>query len=76
MIEVVDQRTGEVLAGPTVIEADEFAFGGWKAVKSDAEGQTMKVRISNRIAEVVRDWLGLAATKDAVEQGRIFGIGR
>lgn len=75
-IEVVDQRTGEVLAGPAIIEADEFAFGRWEAVKSDAEGQTMKVRISDRIAEVVSDWLGLAAEEDAVEQGRIYGLGR
>lgn len=75
-IQVVDQKTGEVLAGPTVIEADEFAFGNWKAVQADAEGQTMKVRISNRIVEVVSDWLGLAAAEDAVEQGRIYGLGR
>ena len=75
-IQVVDQKTGNVLAGPTIIEADEFAFGSWKAVQADAEGQTMKVRISNRIAEVVSNWLGLAAAKDAVEQGRIYGVGR
>lgn len=75
-IQVVDQKTGEVLAGPTVISADEFAFGNWKAVRSDAEGQTMKIRISNRIVEVVSDWLGLAAEEDAVVQGRIYGLGR
>ena len=75
-IQVVDQNTKELLAGPTVIEADEFAFGNWKAVRADAEGQTMKVRISNRIAEVVSDWLGLAAAENAVEQGRIYGLGR
>ncbi len=75
-IQVVDQKTGELLAGPTVIEADEFAFGNWKAVRADADGQTMKVRISNRIAEVVSAWLGLAAAENAVEQGRIYGIGR
>jgi len=75
-IEVIDQRSGELLAGPTVIEADEFAFGNWKAVRADAEGQTMKVRISNRIVEVVSVWLGLAAAEDVVEQGRIYGLGR
>ena len=75
-IQVIDQKTDEVLAGPTVIEADEFAFGNWKAVRADAEGETMKVRISNRIVEVVSDWLGLAAAEDAVEQGRIYGLGR
>jgi len=75
-IQVVDLRTNEVLAGPTVISADEFAYGNWKAVRADAEGQTMKVRISNRIVEVVSDWLGLAAAEDAVEQGRIYGLGR
>lgn len=75
-IEVVDQETGEILAGPSVIEADEFGYGGRRAVRADAEGQTMKVRISNRIVAVVSDWLGLAAEEDAVVQGRIFGIGR
>jgi hypothetical protein len=75
-IKVVDQKTGEVLAGPTVIEADEFAFGRWEAVKADAEGQTMKVRITNRIAEVVADWLGVVEQEDEVTRGRIFSIGR
>ncbi len=75
-IEVVDQKTGEVLAGPTVIEADEFAYGRFEAVKADAEGQTMKVRIMNRIAEVVADWLGLVAPEDEVTRGRIFSVGR
>lgn len=76
VIEVVDQNTGEVLAGPTVIEADEFAYGRFEAVKADAEGQTMKVRITNRIAEVIADWLGLVAEEDEVIRGRIFSIGR
>lgn len=75
-IQVVDQKSGEILAGPTVIQADEFAFGNWKAARADAEGQTMKIRISNRIAEVVSNWLGLAASEDVVEQGRIYWFGR
>lgn len=75
-IQVVDQKTGEVLAGPTEIQADEFAYGGSRAVQAEAEGQTMKVRISNRIAEVVADWLGLVSEEDAVELGRILSIGR
>jgi len=75
-IQVVDQKTGEILAGPSVIQADEFAYGNWKAVRADAEGQTMKVRITNRIVDVVGDWLGLAAAEDSVKQGRIFAIGR
>ena len=76
VIQVVDQNTDEVLAGPTVIEADEFAYGRFEAVKADAEGHTMKVRITNRIAEVVADWLGLVAEEDEVIRGRIFSIGR
>ncbi len=75
-IQVVDQKTGEVLAGPSLIEADEFAYGYWRAVQADAEGETMKVRISNRISEVVSSWLGLAAEEDAVERGRVFAFGR
>lgn len=75
-LQVVDQNTGEILAGPTEIEADQFAYGGWEAVRADAEGQSMKVRISDRIAEVVGDWLGLVAAGDEVTQGRIYAIGR
>lgn len=75
-IQVVDQKSGEILAGPTVIQADEFAYGSWKAVRADAEGQTMKVRISNRITAVVGNWLGLNSSGGGVEQGRIFAIGR
>ena len=75
-IQAIDQLSGNVLAGPTVIEADEFAFGGRNAVSSDAEGQTMKIRITNRIAEVVADWLGLAEAEDEVVRVRILSIGR
>jgi len=75
-LQVIDQKTGEVLAGPTAMEADQFAYGGWEAVKADAEGQSMKIRISSRIAEVAGDWLGLVAEDEEVTQGRIFAIGR
>ena len=75
-IKVIDQKTGEVLAGPTVIQADEFAYGNWRAVRAEAKGQTMKVRISNRISAVVGDWLGLVSKEDEVFQSRILAIGR
>ncbi len=73
-IQVVDDETGAVLAGPTVIEADVEAFGGWQAVEADARGDTPKLRISNRITEVVRSWLGLAGS-DAVVQSRVLALG-
>lgn len=76
MIQVVDEKTGEVLAGPSIIEADEFAYGGWRAVQSDAENEGMKVRISNRITEVVANWLGLISVSNALEESRIISIGR
>ena len=73
-IQVVDDKTGAILAGPDVIEADVEAFGGWQAVESDARGETPKLRISNRITEVVRSWLGLAGS-DAVRQSSVLAIG-
>ncbi len=75
-IEVVDQSTGEVLAGPTVIEADEFAYGGLLAARANAKGVTMKSRIEGRITEVTQTWLGLAAEQDAVKRSSIPAIGR
>lgn len=75
-IEVVDQNTGEVLAGPTVIEADEFAYGGLLAARASGKGITMKFRISERIAEVTGTWLGLVAEEDALRNSSIPAIGR
>lgn len=75
-IVVVDQNTGEVLAGPTVIEADEFAYGGLLAAWASDKGVTMKDRISERIAEVTGTWLGLVAEQDAVNSSSIPAIGR
>ena len=75
-IQVVDEKTREILAGPNIIEADEFAYGGWRAVQSDAENEGMKVRISNRITAVVENWLGLVLGQNALVQSRILSIGR
>ena len=75
-IEVVDQNTGEVLAGPTLIEADEFAYGGLLAAWASDQGDTMKSRIPERISEVTGTWLGLVAEQDAVRNSSIPAIGR
>jgi hypothetical protein len=74
-IQVIDQKTGEALAGPTEIQTDEFAYRGARAVEADAEGHTMKVRISARIVEVVGTWLGLLVEEDAVNSGGIYSVG-
>lgn len=73
-LQVVDDETGQVLAGPEIIQADVKAYGAWQAVNADANNQTMKVRISDRITEVVKAWLGVA-TLENVEEKRILAIG-
>ncbi len=72
---VVDANTGEVLAGPARIEADVTAFGGAKAAAAVARGETMRVRIIQRVSDVIATYLGIAGDR-AVERGSIVEIGR
>ncbi len=74
ILTVVDANTGELLAGPAVIEADVTAFGGAKAEAAVAQGQTMRVRIIDRVSDVIATYLGVA--DNAIEPGRIVEIGR
>jgi hypothetical protein len=50
-------ETGAVLGEPRHIRADLDAFGGKEALAADARGQTQKVRISDHLAEVIRQEL-------------------
>ncbi|QUJ77513.1 hypothetical protein KDD17_05860 [Sulfitobacter albidus] len=52
-----DAKTGEFLSEPHLVEADLDAFGGQQAVNAEARGLTQKVRISNHLAEVIRQEL-------------------
>jgi len=74
ILTVVDANTGELLAGPAVIEADVNAFGGAQAEAAVAQGQTMRVRIIDRVSDVIATYLGVADNPVSVE--RIVEIGR
>jgi len=50
-------ETGELLVPVRTIRADLDGFGGRQALLADARGETQKVRISNHLAEVIRQEL-------------------
>ncbi len=75
ILTVVDANTGELLAGPAAIEADVTAYGGARAEAAVAVGQTMRVRIIQRVSDVIATYLGIAGER-AVERGKIVEIGR
>ena len=52
-----DTQTGEALTEVKVVQADLDAFGGQQAIVAESRGLTQKVRISNHIAEVIRQQL-------------------
>lgn len=52
-----DAKTGEFLSEPHIVEADLAAFGGQQAINAEARGLTQKVRISQHLAEVIRQEL-------------------
>ena len=52
-----DPETGELLVPVRRIRADLDAFGGQQAINAEARGLTQKVRISNHLAEVIRQEL-------------------
>jgi hypothetical protein len=75
ILTVVDANTGELLAGPAAIEADVKAYGGAAADRLVAVGQTMRVRIIQRVSDVIATYLGIAGDR-AVHTGRVVQIGR
>lgn len=48
-----DASTGEIVVPAHEIKADLKALGGQAAIDADAEGQTMKVRISDHLSRVI-----------------------
>lgn len=74
ILTVVDANTGALVAGPAVIEADVKAFGGAAARAAVAQGQTMRVRIIDRVSDVIATYLGVS--DNPVEPGRIVKLGR
>ncbi len=54
---LTDPQTGELLTPVRQVRADLDAFGGKQALRAMAAGQTQKVRITNHLAEVIRQEL-------------------
>lgn len=54
---VRDAETGKILVPPRTIRADLEGFGGQQAILAEARGETQKVRITNHLAEVIRQEL-------------------
>lgn len=54
-----DARTGEHLSKPRRIETDLEAFGGQQAKNAESRGLTQKVRLTNHLAEVIRQQMTL-----------------
>ncbi|SLN44332.1 hypothetical protein TRL7639_02349 [Falsiruegeria litorea R37] len=50
-------KTGELLVPVREVRADLDAFGGQQALQAEARGLTQKVRITNHLAEVIRQEL-------------------
>ncbi len=55
-----DPETGAALADTRFVRADLDGFGGQQAINAEARGQTQKVRITNHLAEVIRQELTTA----------------
>lgn len=56
-IEVRDAGDGALLARSLGVRSDLTAYSGDIARDAEAQGETQKVRIMRRVAQVVRDWL-------------------
>lgn len=52
-----DPATGKLLVPARRVRADLDAFGGQQAINAEARGQTQKVRITDHLAEVIRQEL-------------------
>ncbi len=57
---VRNAETGALIGEPRRVRADLDAFGGRQALAAEARGQTQKVRITNHLAEVIRQELTTA----------------
>jgi hypothetical protein len=52
-----DPQTGNLVVPVRTVRADLEEFGGQQAILADARGETQKVRITNHLAEVIRQEL-------------------
>jgi hypothetical protein len=56
-LQIRDLETGNTIGEPRLVKADLDAFGGQQALRAEARGLTQKVRITNHLAEVIRQEL-------------------
>ena len=54
---ITDANTGALIVPVRTVRADLHAFGGTQALQAEARGLTQKVRITNHLAEVIRQEL-------------------
>lgn len=71
---LLDAKTGAVLLGPRKIKADFDALGGRVAIAAEARGVTQKVRITNQLANVIRQELGAPGGYVALDNGLLGAI--
>lgn len=57
--QVVDARTGAVLAGPDAIEASLPALAGVEMTKARLRGETQRSQITAHLVTVFKGWLGI-----------------
>ncbi|MCB2093616.1 MAG: hypothetical protein H6901_00925 [Rhodobacteraceae bacterium] len=58
-ISVLDANSGEILAGPTLVNAAAPALSGAEMVAARARGESQKLHISRHLQKVIAGWLGL-----------------
>lgn len=56
-LQIRDLETGNAIGEPRLVKADLDAFGGQQALRAEARGLTQKIRITNHLAEVIRQEL-------------------
>jgi hypothetical protein len=59
VLRAIDVRSGEVLSGPTDVQADFPALTGPRMIAARVRGESQKSQIIQHLQSVVRGWLGI-----------------
>ena len=73
-VSLVNPETGVAYTEPRFIKADFKAFGGARAINAERNGITQKVRITDRIAEVIQQELQNPGSFKSTNNGLIGAI--
>lgn len=73
-VRLLNPETGEAYTEPRFIKADFKAFGGARAINAERNGITQKVRITDRIAEVIQMELNNPGSFKSANNGLIGAI--